>query len=46
MQRIRIHKKKQSSKDRYEDPLPLNPRDPDIVRAKALAKQRLRSREA
>ena len=47
MRQIRISKRSRPAARRRDllaqDPLPLDPRDPDIVRAKALARRRARS---
>ena len=41
MQRIRIHQPKVRRERPWHDVLPPDPRDPDVVRAKALARARL-----
>ena len=38
MQRIRIHRPRARRERRWQETLPPDPRDPDVVRAKALAR--------
>jgi len=38
MRRVRIDRREIRRKRRWEDDLPADPRDPDVVRAKALAR--------
>lgn len=38
MKRIRIEKPKVRQEDRWPEVLPVDPRDPDLLRAKALAR--------
>jgi hypothetical protein len=45
MKRIRIEKPKRRRAHRWTEDLPLDPRDPDICRAKALVRA-VRSRDA
>ena len=40
MKRIRIHKPKTARERPWQEVLPADPRDPDVVRAKALARAR------
>lgn len=45
MQRIRIHRLRVRREHPWHEVLPLDPRDPDVVRAKALARARRSRRQ-
>jgi hypothetical protein len=44
MRQIRIERKPRRDRDDRTPPLPLDPRDPDVVRAKRLAERHVQSK--